>query len=69
MPTTHKLPAKVLTVPKAGMTRAGFRASCPTCNWTSYRYDKEATAQLCATTHDLTCMDRFMCMEQGAKTT
>ena len=57
--TITKEPAVVVEVPKNGLTKAGHRASCPTCGWTSFRYDNEATAQLCATTHDQTCLDRF----------
>ena len=36
--TITKEPAVVVEVPKNGLTKAGHRASCPTCGWTSFRW-------------------------------
>lgn len=51
-PTTS---TDVEVVPRQGLLKAGFRAHCHQCQWGSYRYDKEVTAKLVASAHDLVC--------------
>lgn len=50
----------VEAVEKSGLLKPGFRAVCPTCLYASFRYDKQVTAELVATTHDQNCPDRAL---------